>query len=245
MLNEKLRRPKMSGGRLLSGRVRFVPDLKLRDNPRCRQMARKIAGELADVRADDGGKYCFSLDIEQADMLQNRAQICFPTIRYGAERERHGTSEIASYASIRTDLWVSRYCVGNVLTQNCTNRALSDALRHYGEKVSGTKEEMIERMQKLVARLYPDCEGRMDRYFRGGFIRVDHRKDNASGKWFEPDVDSGPLRNTIIAVYVLKHLRGDRILSADWENEAYSVEELAGAVLEGRVSVRGVFVRAV
>ena len=54
-----------------------------------------------------------------------------------------------------------------------------------------------------------------------------------------------PLRGTVISMFVMKHLRADRILDPGYENTAYSEDDLARALLKRQVMLQGTFVRAV
>lgn len=53
------------------------------------------------------------------------------------------------------------------------------------------------------------------------------------------------LRSHILAVYMLKHLRGNAIVEPDYHNDAYSDEAAADALITRRVRVNGAFVQAV
>jgi hypothetical protein len=52
------------------------------------------------------------------------------------------------------------------------------------------------------------------------------------------------LRDTVLSMYLLRHLRGDAILDAEYVDDSYALEDLARAMIEGRVHMRGAFLRA-
>jgi hypothetical protein len=52
------------------------------------------------------------------------------------------------------------------------------------------------------------------------------------------------MRNLVLAVYCLRHLRGNAILDADHDNDACTEEEYALALLQRRTALTGVFLLA-
>lgn len=54
--------------------------------------------------------------------------------------------------------------------------------------------------------------------------------------------DASPVDRTVLAMYIIKHTRGDRILDASHENDAYELQDLAKALLRGDVTLHGNFV---
>jgi len=215
--------------------IRFVPELNLSNDRNCRERAREFAHELA----SGGGRYCFNLEIKKVEKLLDRARIRFPSLDYS--KSDGGEASLPS-AGFRKDVAVKTFAVGPVVSEGLTNGTLAKLLREYGEKASGIKEQLAERMAELLARLYEKSEKVLDGYFRQSFIRL-KGSGGPGPEVFEPPIDGRGLRHSVVALYVLKHLRGSRILSSAWENTAYSVEDLARALIEGRVSVDGVFVK--
>jgi len=221
--------------RLLDGRIRLVPELNLGDDKGCRERARAIAGELA----RGGARFCFTLEIEEAEKLLPRAKLLFPELSYAKDE---AGKEAVSDASIRADVALKNYAVGAVVTDRLCNKSMAKLLEQYQEKVSGTKDEMVERLVSVMVRLYSQSEKALARYFRRGFVKLGENS-KMSPQVFEPPIDERGLRHSVVALYVLKHLRGSRILSPDWENTAYTVEDLARALVSRRVNVEGAFVR--
>jgi hypothetical protein len=54
--------------------------------------------------------------------------------------------------------------------------------------------------------------------------------------------DTSVVDRTVLAMYIIKHLRGNAILDASHENDTYDLGDLATALLRGEVSVSGNFV---
>lgn len=55
--------------------------------------------------------------------------------------------------------------------------------------------------------------------------------------------DLAYLKNLVLTMYAVKHLRGDAILEAAHSNDTFSEEELALALVTGKVSLQGAFLR--
>ena len=106
-------------------------------------------------------------------------------------------------------------------------------------------------------RLYEKHEKKLGKAFRGRYIRLDSgsgdtntkrkfdillepRNSREAGKTIET-----PLAGTVITMFVLKHLRAERILDPDYENNTYGIDFLVRAILRKQLFLRGTFVRAV
>ena len=104
----------------------------------------------------------------------------------------------------------------------------------------GNKAALVQRLAALSARLYGEREGELDGYFR------DHRFIRAgmgSGQQFQtfPVLQGCSLGNMVLTMYLLRHLRGDAIVQADYEDDSYDLADLALALLERRVQLSGSF----
>ena len=55
--------------------------------------------------------------------------------------------------------------------------------------------------------------------------------------------DQPMLRNLLLTMYALKHLRGNAILDVAHDNNTYTEEQLALALIEGKVGFTGSFLR--
>ncbi len=56
--------------------------------------------------------------------------------------------------------------------------------------------------------------------------------------------DLGPLGNLVLTMYAARHLRGDAVLDVTHVNDTFSDAELALALVTGRTSPKGAFLRA-
>jgi hypothetical protein len=134
--------------------------------------------------------------------------------------------------------------VGGHPHNGCQADVLRELLRKHGASVGGNKAELVARLAKFAAKRYAEEKPRLDEYFaKHRFIRCASTM-TASRTFLGLDGDEGPMRNLVLAVYCLKHLRGNAILDADYDNDACTEEEYALALLQRRAALTGVFLLA-
>jgi hypothetical protein len=119
------------------------------------------------------------------------------------------------------------------------------------------REEMRE-PDGVCVELYEKHEEKLRKLFKDRYVRLSYNATDP-GQCFaaklEPrsfkGTDAGgdriidtPLSGTVISMFVMKHLRADRILDPAYENTAYSEDDLARALLNRQVTLQGTFVRA-
>ncbi len=198
-------------------------------------------------------RYCFTASIEDVEkLLDEGARARFPTLDY-AERER---TPNVSEASLTEKVSIPRFTVPALFHDGRTIQQLRAALEYHGEKLSGVKDELLERVAGLCMRLYEKHEAKLRKAFRGKYIRLDSGANDTNAKrkfnvLLEPrssgeagkTIDT-PLAGTIITMFVLKHLRAERIFDPSYENTTYGVDSLVRAILSRQVMLRGTFVRA-
>ncbi len=108
--------------------------------------------------------------------------------------------------------------------------------------MTGRKEELLKKLYDLLADLYKEKEPEYTEYFsRNRFIRIKTTVGSFS-KRFNVD-DESMVNNTLLAMYVLKHLRGNSILEACHENNTFELKDLAKSLLNTEVSVTGHFLK--
>lgn len=218
--------------RLDGERVRMLPDLKGSFH------TRKIAQIVASERAMDDGRYCFTADIPTlSDLIEGRdVGIRFPKLNYGGES--NGGVSTATVSKLQ----VERFSIGRYATANDSGEHIKSILRNHGISMTGNKAKLIGKLAKLSAELYREHEAEMDAYFRENrFIRTENGQ-NPSGNRF-PVLGEADIRNMLLAMYAVKHMRGNTILEAFHVNDTFEVEDLARALIKGDVSVNGVFLK--
>ena len=212
--------------------VRLIPHLQGGEGER--RLARGIAGRNSGGRQ----RYCFSLRLEALCRLVEveGAQIAFPSLSY-----TEMVSRLISQATVRP-LRVTSYGVGRTVTAADTAAALQQRLGAYGVSRQGNKGELVVKLADLAVRVYGEHESEMDRYFRAQpFIRAAGVGSQQPEPF--PLLQDILLRNLTLTLYLLRHLRGDAVVDPDYEDDSYSVKDLALALLEKRVQLTDAFLR--
>ena len=108
--------------------------------------------------------------------------------------------------------------------------------------MTGNKEKLLAKLAKLTAQEYNSNKDQLDGYFsKNRFIRTSRVPTKAE----EIPIlkESLYVRNLLLTVYAVKHLRGNTILEPDHDNNTYTTEELANALLHRRVELKGGFLK--
>jgi len=212
--------------------MRFLPELTREQGKR--ELARAVASEWR----VDKGRYCFTTDIPRlATMIeQDGYKIAFPTLDY-MEPKKPAISSAQIGSSKAT-----RFSIGKFITDRASGDSIKPLLRAHGVPMTGRKEELVEKLAALSAMLYEQKEAELDDYFsEHRFIRVSPNSSD-KGENF-PVLEGFDMRNMILAMYIIKHLRGNSILEAGHSNDTFDLLALAQALIKREVSVTGAFLR--
>jgi hypothetical protein len=211
---------------------RFRPEVGKSDSKRTK------AREFAELWRTDEGRLCFSTNMAcLSDMVERGVVVpSFPTLNYTLDhRGPTATAEVP-------DNHVPAFFIGGFYGRRSNGDTLKEVLREYGVSMTGNKAKLLEKLAKLAAKEYTKRRLEMDAFFsKHRVIRM-----NATPPRSErlPLLEDAPLlRNLLLTMYALKHLRGNAILDVAHENNTYTEEQLAQALLEGKVSFSGAFLR--
>jgi hypothetical protein len=106
--------------------------------------------------------------------------------------------------------------------------------------MTGKKEELLEKVEDVLCERYEQMLPFLDERFRSQkYLRVLRTPNPTLFPFMQ---DTSVVDRTVLAMYIIKHLRGNAILDASHENDTYDLEDLATALLRGEVSVSGNFV---
>lgn len=195
------------------------------------------AKRLAEKWRLDNGMYCFTVDIDTTEKMLSEEQweISFPNLNY-QEKEQNAES----YAYL-TEESVPRYIIGRFLSSASTGGEIKTVLKSHSVSMTGRKEELISKLAKAAAQVYNGKKRELDEYFsKNRFIRIEDGY-NRTPKSF-PVLEDCQLRNMVLAMYAIKHLRGNTILEASHNNNTFDLVSLAKSLITGEVSVSGSFV---
>jgi len=161
----------------------------------------------------------------------------FPRLNYKSKDE--GQIAIAELMQAR----IEAFHIGSYPTCALNGERLREVLRAYAVPMTGNKEELLGKLAKLAAQKYAEKEHFMNAYFANNrLVRATKLPTMSTKLYVLADVPE--LHGLLLTMYALRHLRGNTILEPSHENTAYSIEELALALVNGKVSLDGGFVRA-
>ena len=213
---------------------RFRPDIG-----KC-TFKRKAAKAFAKQWREDDGDLCFTAGIDTITEIveQEHAKPSFPTLNYHHEKR----SPVA--AAMVHDSHITAYGICGYPDHHWTGNDLKEILRAHEVSMTGNKDALMTKLAKLVATEYDKVLPELDAYFtENRFIRM------ATGKSkFQqfPILETyTDIRNLLITLYVAKHMHGNAIVTAGHENDTFTVEELAHALVTGKTSVSGTFLPVV
>ncbi len=211
---------------------RFHPDLGESKDKRPR------AETFANQWRTDKGRLCFSTSTEKlVEMVEHGiVEPSFPTLNYEAEEKGP-----LAYATVHGPQ-VQSFRIGGYPRHNATGELLKDILHQYDVPMTGNKEQLIQKLAALAAKKYHDRASEMDRFFeKHRYIRMRTAPKNTAELPLLEDLAN--LRNMVLTMYAIKHLRGDAILEVSHQKDTYNEEELALALITGKVELNGAFLR--
>ena len=211
--------------------VRWMPSMS--DNPKQRDKAR----EIARTWGKGSGRYCFTTDLKDMERLLTdpRMRLSFPELKYG-EGDK---SESEATAQVRQRTLETFDAPFRVKAES-SNEAIKDLLRHFDWKLTGRKEDLVQRFTELLAEQYTLAKSEMDGFFgTRRFIRLTHERSESKQL---PVLQGNPLAGHLLTMYCLRHMRGNAVLEAQYENNAVGLADLAEAILTDRVRLTGCFV---
>lgn len=199
---------------------------------------RRKAVEFAELWRTDQGRLCFSTNLDHlSKMVESRAVVpSFPALNYTYDsRGPTATAEVP-------DNRVPAFFIGGFYDRKSNGDVLKDILREYGVSMTGNKSQLLQKLAKLAANEYADRQPEMDAFFsQQRFVRISTAPPQSARL---PLLEDAPLlRNLLLTMYAMTHLRGNAILDVAHVNNTYTEEQLAHALLTGRVSFSGAFLR--
>jgi len=211
--------------------IRFRPEISTETS------LRTLAKTIAEQWRINEGKYCFDTGIDQVEkMLSQNSTIRFPSLNYTGENNKKSSSAKITQSGIKG------YSVGRIISFRDSNETIKRILKNHGISMTGRKEQLFEKLAKLSADIYEEHKPFLDDYFSNRrFIKVESLPSGSSMDFSVlQDLD---LRNMIISMYIIKHLRGNVILEASHNNDTFDLLSLAQSLIKGEVSLDGYFLQ--
>jgi hypothetical protein len=133
------------------------------------QVKRDAARQIASRWRIDDGRYCFTTDITRvSEMIEKEAfQIEFRTLGYLKQGEGETSTARIEHSSAQI------YSIGSYLTIYAAGHVIREVLRNHQVSMAGRKEDLMEKLAQLAARVYEKYAAQLDDYFSANrFIRV-------------------------------------------------------------------------
>lgn len=196
---------------------------------------RRFAKKFAQEYRTTGGDYCFVMPVGQLQEILDREEVSlnFSNVRYLQRLKRMHTT-----ARLRKEQ-IPRF--GISWRKMETLEQFRDALRTHGEKISGTKDQLLKRTASLVAARYAEVAPELSEWFaENPFVRVPKEQNFADPF---PLLNDDPLKNLLLSLFLMRHLRGNTVVDVNHENQSVQPEDMAEALLNGKVKLSGCFLR--
>ena len=219
-------------GERQGGHWRLRPDIGLSEE------VRNAAKDFAARWRQDTGRICFNVSTEKLiEMVDSETvSVKFPGLRY--TREPYSPDATGKVRKSR----VSLYTLIAMPQKKWSGEQLKLVLRQHGASTTGVKKVLIEKIAKLTASEYDTYEPMLNRFFsENRFVHVSSEV-RIGGKFPVPDMDE-TLKELILAVYALRHLRGNVVVDTTYLNDSCSVPDLALALINGRITLEGGFMQ--
>jgi len=209
--------------------IRMLPSLVPR------HAIREQARQIAERWRNDKGRYCFTVNIETAERMIEKGnfQIGFPNLNYLAPKEA-GTANAAF-----TEHRVHTYAIGGFIRANASGEMIKEMLKNHEVAMTGRKEELLEKLAKLAAKVYLEKEPELDDYFNHNHYIITTAGLSESHPFNV--INDCDLKEFILAMYTTIHQRGNTVLEASHNNDTYDLTSLARALIKGEVTATGAY----
>jgi len=212
--------------------IHLIPNLN--NDPTQKDKAKDLAAQWR----TDLGKYCFKTTISKLNQMlaTNRSRISFQRLDYTKKQEPG-----KSTATILKNE-IERYTIGGFPTIRVTGNIIKSILRNHCVSMTGTKNQLLEKLAQLTTRLYQEHEPEMSNYFKNNhFIKINGGWGHAIKEF--PLLLDLDLRNMILTMYAIRHLRANTILNPSHENNTFDLQPLAQSLIKEEISLSSQFLQ--
>jgi hypothetical protein len=194
--------------------------------------------EFAAQWRTDEGRLCFTTTTEKlVEMVECKVvEPSFPSLNYNSAENGPTAGAVVDSSHIKA------FHIGRYARAGTTGDQLKDILHQYEVSMTGNKDQLLQKLATLAATKYRERLPEMDRFFsRHRFVRMQSAPPSVAEMPLLEDLTY--LRNLVLTMYAVKHMRGDAIIEASHQNNTYTEEELALALVTGKVGLQGAFLR--
>lgn len=210
--------------------VHFTPELGFET------VQRRFAKQFAQKNRTAGGDYCFAMPVSELQGLLDRDEV---SVKFSNVRYLQRLKCLHTTARLRQEK-IPRF--GISWRKMGTLEQFRDALRVHGAKISGTKSQLIKRTARLAAERYEAVASELSGWFaENAFVRIP--KDTSFPEPF-PLLTDDPLKDLLLSMFLMRHLRGNTVVDVNHENQSVKPEDMAEALLNGKAKLSGCFIKA-
>ena len=212
-------------------------ELKLIPNMNDDETIRVKALDIAQEWRTDNGNYCFKTSFDKLrEMISETFQISFPQLDYINKKEPY-----LSNAMIQPDN-IPTFAIDKYLTIRNSGEQIKTLLRQFGKPMTGNKEQLLVKLSELAAEQYQIKEDEVRQFFEESqFIKAQTGYMKNYHQF--PILAEHGMRNIILTMYLLKHLRGNTIIDASYENDSYDLLSLAKSLVKEEISLKSQFLQ--
>ncbi len=209
--------------------IRMIPSLMSHN------AIREQAKQIAERWRHDHGKYCFTVNIKTVERMveEGNFQIGFPQLNYQSQDKASAAN--ASFAVHR----VNTFAIGGFIRAGASGDTIKKILNAHDVSMTGRKEELLEKLAKLAAKVYREKEPELDDYFNQNYF-INTTTSSSESHPFNV-INDCDLKNIVLTMYTTKHQRGNTILTAQHDNDTYDLVSLAKALIAGEIAQAGAF----
>lgn len=199
---------------------------------------RRKAEAFANRWGDGSTQFCFTVPIETIERMLNDPDITLTFEGYAYDDP--ATCRSPAYMSIRGPT-ISRFAVQRYPTVDTTNDIIKEILTENGVSMTGRKNHLLEKVVLLATSRYSALRSVFDTYFsRYRFIKIPRGKSSCEQSF--PMFGDHLFNQLILGIYITRHIRGNVILDATYENTSVGIAETALALIEGKVTLECDFI---
>jgi hypothetical protein len=202
-------------------------------------VTRDQAKKLAQRWRLDNGQYCFTIDIGTAERMlaEGNFKMLFPRLNYiQEEKEESSTAGLTNHST-------EKFEIGRFIRSTAPGNIVKDILRKHNVSMTGRKDDLMEKLAQLSVRVYREREKELDDYFEQHHFLKIPGNGQAEHRDF-PVINDCDMKNMVLSMYIMKHLRGNTILEASHCNDTFDLLSLANALIKGEICPPPAFVRA-
>ena len=211
--------------------LKLIPNMNDDENIRIKALG------IAQEWRTDNGNYCFKTSFDKLrEMTKETFQISFPQLDYINKKEPYPSNAMIQPDNIPT------FAIDTYLTIRNSGEQIKAMLRHFGKPMTGNKEQLLVKLSELAAEQYQMKQDDVKQFFeqrqfikaQTGYMKNYHQF---------PILTEHGMRNIILTMYLFKHLRGNTIVDASYENDSYDLLSLAKSLVKEEISLKSQFLQ--